>query len=167
MSLHAYTSAFPRGFEHRGVKSADRIPLTNNIKLAVAQTLKESNGQLSWGISSLRRNFQGEEIPLWECNHETPARTMLIWHVATEYCVMAQSLETAELETSVLNHTVAQQISSYCAYLMAFVPELLPDHPLETTRLFHEVRNQALNLLRKDRTPAEKYEKMRIYNQQH
>ncbi|KAI5022032.1 hypothetical protein ZWY2020_058762 [Hordeum vulgare] len=45
--------------------------------------------------------------------------------------------------------------------------ELLPDHPLETTRLFHEVRNQALNLLRKDRTPSEKYKKMRIYNRQH
>lgn len=135
-SFHCYTSAFPRGFEHRGVKKADRIPLTDTVKLAIARTLKESNGQLSCGVSSLRQNFQGEEIPLWACNHETPARTMLIWHVATEYCVIAQC-KIAELETLVLNHhTVAQEISSYCAYLMAFVLELLPDHPLETTNCF-------------------------------
>ncbi|KAE8808477.1 hypothetical protein D1007_15031 [Hordeum vulgare] len=163
-SINSYTPAFPRGFFDRGLKKADRIPLTDTIKLAIARTLKDSNGQLLCGVPSLQRIFQGEEIPLWACNHENPARTMLIWHVATEYCVIAQSLKPAELE---LNHIVAQEISSYCAYLMAFVPELLPDHPLETTRLFHEVRNQALNLLRKDRTPAEKYKKMRIYNRQH
>ena len=33
--------------------------------------------------------------------------------------------------------------------------------------MFHEVRNEALNLLRKDRTPFEKHAKMKTYHRQH
>jgi hypothetical protein len=58
------------------------------------------------------------------------------------------------------------EISNYCAYLMAFVPELLPDHHLETTQWFDGTRKSALNLLHEDRSPESKYTKMKNYDQQ-
>lgn len=171
----SYVPAFPRGIDHPGVKEPDLIPLTKDVKLAIAQTLIASNGKLSNGVSSLiRHNFSA----FWACQQEIPVKNLLIWHIATEYCDIAQSFRTAELECLVLSHivsslpcfkkkqTVAREISKYCAYLMAFVPELLPDHHLETTRCFHEVRKDALNLLHEDRSLESKYIKMKSYDQQ-
>jgi hypothetical protein len=46
---------------------------------------------------------------------------------------------------SVSNRTIAGTLSNYCAYLMAFVPELLPGHQLSTRKLFNKVWHEALN----------------------
>lgn len=177
-----YVSAFPRGIHNPGVKEPDRIPLTNNVKLAIAQTLKANNGQLSNGVSSLRRNnLDGifsrddlDKISLWACQQKIQATNLLIWHIATEYCDIAQSLQTTErggyvvapLPCFMKNKTVALEISNYCAYLMAFAPELLPDHHLETTLWFYGARLDALNFLREDRSPESKYMKMKNHEQQ-
>ena len=49
---------------------------------------------------------------------------------------------------------------------MAFVPELLPDHHLETTGWFYRARMEPLDLLREDRSPESKYTKLQNYNEQ-
>jgi hypothetical protein len=89
---------------------------------------------------------------------------MLIWHIATEYCDISQSRQTTRQDDSALsNRDVATKLSSYCAYLMAFVPELLPDHQLETREMFHRTRKKALKHLRKEKTLEEKYAKLSNY----
>ncbi|KAJ1287430.1 hypothetical protein BS78_02G009000 [Paspalum vaginatum] len=151
---------FPREICNPGIKGPDRIPLTPRVKKAIAQALKSSDGHLSNGTSSLERNGQA---PLTEefLKGRSHARDLLIWHIETEYCDIAQSLQTGQHDDSALpDHDVAARISSYCAYLMAFVPELLPDHQLETTALFHRTRKQALQHLQKDKTLRAKYAKL-------
>jgi hypothetical protein len=81
-----YFPAFPRGIHHPGVKEPDHILLTNDVKLAIAQSLKASNGLLSNGVASLGRN---NFVTLWACQQEIPATNLLIWHIATEYCDIA------------------------------------------------------------------------------
>jgi hypothetical protein len=153
---------FERGIFNPGVKGPGRIPLTCRIKKAVAHTLKSSNGHLSNGASSLERNGQvqlSEEFLLG-----SHAGDMLIWHIATEYCDISQSRQTTRQDDSALsNRDVATKLSSYCAYLMAFVPELLPDHQLETREMFHRTRKKALKHLRMEKTLEEKYAKLSNY----
>ncbi|CAL5077367.1 unnamed protein product [Urochloa decumbens] len=149
---------FPRGICNPGIKGPDGIPLTYGIKKAIAWTLKSSDGHLSNGASSLERNGQlqlSKEFLL-----ENHATDLLIWHIATEYCDIAQSLQRLRQVDFASDHDVAASLSSYCAYLMAFVPELLPDHQLETTALFHRTRKEALQHLQKDKTLEDKYAKL-------
>jgi hypothetical protein len=91
-----YVPALPRGIHHPGVKEPDNIPLTDDVKLAIAQTLKASNGHLSNGASSLRHNDL-DEVSLWACQHKIQAANLVIWHIATEYCGIAQSIQEANL----------------------------------------------------------------------
>jgi hypothetical protein len=92
-----YVPAPPRGIHHPGVKEPDNIPLTDDVKLAIGQTLKASNGHLSNGASSLRHNDL-DEVSLWACQHKNQAANLVIWHIATEYCGIAQSIQEAEPE---------------------------------------------------------------------
>jgi hypothetical protein len=58
----------------------------NEIKKAIVQSLKASDGQLSNGLSSLTRNGLLEHFS-WACRQETQTHTILIWHIATGYCL--------------------------------------------------------------------------------
>jgi hypothetical protein len=122
------------------------IQLTGDVKLAVAQTLKGSNGNLSNGAFSLRCNAQ--HGLLWACQQEYHASTMLIWHIATEYCEVAESCGRQEQgDVSVPNRNIAVTLSKHCSYLMAFVLQLLPDDELDTRILFEVVRCDAHNII--------------------
>ncbi|CAN6180893.1 unnamed protein product [Urochloa humidicola] len=152
---------FPRGICNPGVKGPEGTTLTCSIKKAIAWTLKSSDGHLSNGASALERNGQlqlSKEFLL-----ESHATDLLIWHIATEYCDIAQTLQRLQQVDFASDHHVAASLSSYCAYLMAFVPELLPDHQLETTAMFHRTRKEALQHLQKDKTMQEKYAKLSNY----
>lgn len=157
-------SAFPRGICNPGIKGPYHTRLTYGVKKAIAHTLYNSYGHLSNGKSSLERNGQvqlSKEFLLG--NH---ANDLLIWHIATEYCDMAQSLQAVRQDDFALsNRDVAARLSSYCAYLMALVPKLLPDDQLETMAMFHRVRKEALKHLQGDTTLRAKYTKLRNYGQ--
>ncbi|OEL13036.1 hypothetical protein BAE44_0025945 [Dichanthelium oligosanthes] len=163
-----YPSTFlSRGIYNPGIKGPNRIRLSNDIKLAVARTLKCSDGQLSNGASSLQRNNQDGLI--WACRQENHASVMLIWHIATEYCEIAHSCQarkgTSDEGIMSYNHNVARALSRYCAYLMAFVPELLPDHHLDTTACLQKARKDAMEYLREEMSLESKYRKMKNFNQ--
>jgi hypothetical protein len=153
-------SAFPRGICNPGVKGPHHTRLTCRVKKAIAHTLKSSDGHPSNGTSSLQRNGQvqlSKEFLLG-----SHAGDMLIWHTTTEHCDIAQSRQTAvrQDDFALSNRDVATRLSSYCAYLMAFVPELLPDHQLETTAMFHRTRKEAMRHLQKEKTLEQKYGKV-------
>lgn len=138
--LQCQETSFSRGISNPGIKGPDRIRLSDNVKLAVAQTMKRNAGQLSNGASSLRRNGQYDRL-IWACRQENHANSMLIWHIATEYCEIIhvhQSVTAEQRSISDDDLNIARSLSRYRAYLLAFVPELLPDHHLDTTACFHE-----------------------------
>ncbi|CAL5034348.1 unnamed protein product [Urochloa decumbens] len=155
-----YQTVSSRSTDFPGPK---HIQLTTDVKLAIVQTFKVSNGHLSNGAFSLRRNEQCGL--LWACQQEYHTSTMLIWHIATEYCDVARSCERKEQDdVSVPNHVIATTLSKYCAYLIAFAPELLPDEELDTSIIFEEVRCDAQNIFSKQMTLQEMYRMMRTCN---
>ncbi|CAL5077604.1 unnamed protein product [Urochloa decumbens] len=141
------------------------VQLARDVKLAIARTLKVSNGHLSNGAFSLQRNAQCGL--LWACQQENHTSTMLIWHIATEYCDVARSCERKEQDdVSVPNHVIATTLSNYCAYLIAFAPELLPDEELDTRIIFEVVRCDAQNIFSKQMALQEMYGMMTSCNVQ-
>ncbi|CAN6196677.1 unnamed protein product [Urochloa humidicola] len=157
-----YQTVSSRSTDFPGLKHAQ---LTRDVKLAIAWTLKVSNGHLSNGAFSLQRNAQCGL--LWACQQENHTSTMLIWHIATEYCDVARSCEREEQDdVSVPNHVIAIILSKYCAYLMAFAPELLPDEELDTRITFEVVRCDAQNIFSKQMALQEMYGMMRTCNVQ-
>ncbi|KAF8658877.1 hypothetical protein HU200_059376 [Digitaria exilis] len=58
------------------------------------------------------------------------------------------------------SHEVATALSRYCAYLVAFHPELLPEHSLNTMTLLQQVLKEAKDLLGSTRSSMEKNDKI-------
>ncbi|CAL4908738.1 unnamed protein product [Urochloa decumbens] len=134
------------------------------VKKAIVQSLKANNAQLSNGLSSLARNGLVEHFS-WACRQETQTHKILIWHIATCYCEIAPpelELSGSLEQVDVLIHRgVATKLSRYCAYLVVFVPELLPDHQWDTKAIFDEVEKETREFLRSVRTSQDKYQVMK------
>lgn len=87
----------PRDLEKMGInmtavvndrKEGVPIIVHHEVKKAIVQSMKVSNGQLSNGMFSLARNGLIEQFS-WACWQETQTHTILIWHIATSYCEIA------------------------------------------------------------------------------
>ena len=69
-------------------------------------------------------------------------------------------------DVSLPDRTVAITLSRYCAYLMAFAPELLPDEELDSRIIFEVVRCDAQNIFPKEVALHEMYRMLRTCNLQ-
>jgi len=71
--------------------------------------------------------------------------TMLIWHIATNYCETGPTPAAEISSHGKLRHyrEVATTLSRYSAYLMASVPGLLPGNPADTSFTFDKVMQEA------------------------
>lgn len=116
----------------------------------------------------------------WTCRQETLTDVILMWHVATCYCDMNMMSEETLEEEDVPQQTLqegstsqsleepstgyrklAMTLSKYCAYLVAFLPELLPEHSLTVKVVFQRVLQQPRDLLgRTNMSMAEKRRKI-------
>jgi hypothetical protein len=114
------------------------VPVPDLVKDEIISCLRtySNGGPLTNGKATLDRSgILGE----FSCTLENHSQTtvMLIWHIATEYCSFASS-NGAEVHQSDAEQ-VATTLSKYCAYLMAFVPELLPGNSTDTLFVVHDV----------------------------
>ncbi|XP_048545493.1 uncharacterized protein LOC125524487 [Triticum urartu] len=83
-----------------------------------------SNGQLAVAeYAELRR----------ACKSESIAEVILAWHIAT--CLFEEKFPSPHASPS-RDMVVATTLSRYCAYLVAFHPELLPENEESTERVF-------------------------------
>uniref|UniRef100_A0A452XQT6 DUF4220 domain-containing protein n=2 Tax=Aegilops tauschii subsp. strangulata TaxID=200361 RepID=A0A452XQT6_AEGTS len=71
------------------------------------------------------------------CRSKSVAEVILTWHVATS--IMEAKCPPLGKQ-SMDSHTVASSLSRYCAYLVAFHPELLPENPDNTERVFEAAK---------------------------
>jgi len=147
----------------KGQKAGPQIKLPREVKKAIVSSLGATGGKLSNGLSSLSRNEVSDSLS-WACKFETltHTHTILVWHIATSMCQNARERRQIPTEASEdkSNVIVASSLSRYCAYLVAFAPELLPDHKFVTSCIFDNVIKEARRDLAGCKNRAEKYDKL-------
>ncbi|XP_022684906.1 uncharacterized protein LOC111258227 [Setaria italica] len=100
--------------------------LSEDVKKAIVDSLLASNGHLTNGVTSLRRNGVHDDLK-WVCDatatYGAVARTIVVWHIATTLC--EKKLDKQAKEEYAVKR--ASTLSKYCMHLLAFAPNLLPD----------------------------------------
>jgi hypothetical protein len=109
------------------------------------------------GEASLQRNLIGNELS-WACKLETQMRVIMVWHLATSLCEIECKQDNLVMESK--HFIVANALSKYCAYLVAFAPRFLPDNSYITEVIFDQVVQEAKDVLNGCNSATSKYEKM-------
>lgn len=145
----------------QGRRREPYVMLPGDVKEAVARSLKESIGVLTNGLSSVRRcSIMERDGDLsWACQLPTHTHTVLVWHIATTMCDVEDNATTDNSDERHLR-LVATSLSRYCAYLLAFIPEMLPDHSYVAKQILDAVVEEARQHLNDARDMSEKCKKM-------
>ncbi|RCV39647.1 hypothetical protein SETIT_8G240400v2 [Setaria italica] len=105
----------------------ESVKLSGNVKKAIIDSLLGSNGNLTNGVTSLQRNGVHGDLS-WACDATATdgavSRTILVWHIATTLCEHQLDKQGKQAEAV----RTASTLSKYCMQLLAFAPNLLPDH---------------------------------------
>jgi hypothetical protein len=127
-----------------GQKRGRRKPLPHEVRRAVLLSLKQSHCQLSNGVTTLRKHHLLPHLA-WACRLPNLTDQILTWHVVTTACEWAyDDGHPAGRANADENHRLtATMLSNYCAYLVAFVPEMLPDPSNNAERIFDSAVQQA------------------------
>lgn len=130
------------------------------------------NGRLSNGAESLRRSQVGQSF-LVACNGKGTSDIIITWHIAT--CILEvkhpyrdddQEQVSPPNPSSADHKTVATHLSKYCAYLVSWCPELLPDKNNEWSKsLYKAVKKDAEHALAghavaRSSNPEDEYQKL-------
>ncbi|CAN6197311.1 unnamed protein product [Urochloa humidicola] len=127
------------------------VDLPDLLKPQIVSLLKSygDGHPLSNGTASLQRNGVFRHLS-WTLQNETQTENMLIWHIATDYLMIALTDDEAKGSRQNLrfqNRDVAIKLSRYCAYLMSEAPELLPGNSVETKFIFDHAMYEARETL--------------------
>ncbi|XP_037416357.1 uncharacterized protein LOC119279039 [Triticum dicoccoides] len=93
-------------------------------------------------VTSLWRSSLLDEALAWTSMQDTHIHTILIWHIATSYGE-AQSSAYPMAGHTLYYFGIATKLSRYCAYLVAFLSELLPGDSLTTHMVLKELLQEA------------------------
>jgi hypothetical protein len=140
----------------QGQKRGRRKPLQPEVKRAVLLWLKQSHCQLSNGVVTLQKHNLLPRLA-WACRLPKVTDQILAWHVVTTSCDWSYSLRPAGRAAASDEHhrLVAKKLSNYCAYLVAFVPEMLPDPSYNAEQIFDTAVQQARDHLDGCRTQSD------------
>ncbi|KAI6704003.1 hypothetical protein NL676_013139 [Syzygium grande] len=120
-----------------GQRQSSPIKLPEEVKQAVFDALKLNYGtKLENGQASLRVKKVFRKLS-WACQLETQTQVIMVWHIATSFCEH-QRLVRSNSPGTRRNFLVATSLSKYLAYLVAFAPRLLPDHPCVAESVFDQ-----------------------------
>ncbi|KAK3162185.1 hypothetical protein QOZ80_1BG0086480 [Eleusine coracana subsp. coracana] len=125
-----------------GQKASKKAELHEEVVIRVLSRFKQNGGLLADGQPALAANDVMRRLA-WTCKLPTRIHTVLVWHIATTICEV-MSLPQEPLTGDRL---VAKSLSDYCAYLVAFVPDMLPGHSYDTRRIFDAVVMEARDYL--------------------
>ncbi|KAF7046168.1 hypothetical protein CFC21_055219 [Triticum aestivum] len=76
------------------------------------------------------------------CRSDSLAEVILTWHVATSIMEAKYSPNKGKQSKASQYHMVATRLSKYCAYLVAFHPELLPDNQEKSEHVFEAAKEE-------------------------
>ena len=136
-----------------GQKAGKKITVTEEIIERVLSGFKESNGQLQDGQSALARNQLLSQFS-WSCTLPTHIHKILVWHIGTTIAMDGHQVPQTD------DYHVAKILSDYCAYLVAFFPDMLPGHGYDTQRIFDAVVMEAREGLTRCDTVRRRSEKL-------
>ncbi|KAK1604245.1 hypothetical protein QYE76_027918 [Lolium multiflorum] len=152
----------------KGRERGDLVKLSIQVKQAVIDSLIRSKGQLTNGEKSLEDNgIHG--LLLWACatSDEMLIHSILVWHVAKTICkhqfdaelakggkqIAALSVKDSSATVDITgpsvqgSSAVASSLSQYCAYLIAFGPDLLPGHSFDSESILDQFIKDARKFL--------------------
>jgi hypothetical protein len=140
------------------------VVLPTSVVASVAKVLRKSRSAhdrvlaLSWLV------VPGTTLALeWLSLREGGTRTVLMWHIATCLCEMDMEHEAGTGPATACSgaYVASTTLSRYCAYLMAFHPELLPDHDIDTRAVFCEALQEVKLNLAEVATTRERFQVLR------
>ncbi|CAN6172243.1 unnamed protein product [Urochloa humidicola] len=121
----------------------------NNLKQSIIEYLVQHDSgaanyiPLTNGKSALRRNNLSNKLS-WACNSDSVADVILTWHIATSILEVKCEPQTKE---EIALSRVATRLSKYCAYLVAFHPELLPDYQEKAELVIEDMYKELKGML--------------------
>uniref|UniRef100_A0A0E0PSQ9 DUF4220 domain-containing protein n=1 Tax=Oryza rufipogon TaxID=4529 RepID=A0A0E0PSQ9_ORYRU len=115
-------------------------PLPNDAAAAAAaHRLLISNGTSGLAAAAGRTDDQLQLSRA--CKSDSIAELILIWHIATG--LLERTSPPKKMSESTRDHfIVATTLSRYCAYLVAFQPDLLPDYSEKVEELFVDMKTE-------------------------
>lgn len=124
------------------------IKVPEKVKETIVDCLRSNQGEsqtvhVSNGEKSLERNNKKEKLG-WACELPTCTQTILVWHIATCYC----EAKSSQAGPSPTYKEVATTLSNYCAHLMVYAPDLLPDRGNEAKLIFDEMISETDTVLK-------------------
>jgi hypothetical protein len=131
--------------------SKKSVKLSENVKKAVVDYLKLSGGHLTKGVKALENNGV-HDLFAWACSDATATdgavtRTILVWHIATTLCEQQLDEKAKKLDAV----KTASKLSKYCMHLIAFAPDLLPDHSSISESILGQSIDEAGKLLKESK----------------
>jgi hypothetical protein len=143
------------------------ISLPLEVREAVLRQLKDINGKITDGRMWL---YEMGAIDLdldRDCMlGHTYARYILTWHIATSICdydydnLDLSSMDDASREELMKNHGIATKLSGYCAYLLAFQPDLVPDSTYTSLSLARGTLQNSREYLADCKSNKDMYDKL-------
>ncbi|KXG27354.2 hypothetical protein SORBI_3006G268700 [Sorghum bicolor] len=138
----------------------DPLEISPETKKAIAGSIKPTFGEQTNRLASQARNSMFEHWALkdhWTLKDHSQVEIMLIWHIATDYCYVSPSRGNG----SNPEREVAVTLSRYCAYLLAFVPQLIPYHEADIKELIGTLKKEIAKNLPSSGVPSERYQTMK------
>jgi hypothetical protein len=99
---------------------------------------------LTNGKSVLERHHLSTQLA-WACGSDSVAEVILTWHIATSILEVKCAPQSKD---EVALSRVATRLSKYCAYLVAFRPELLPDNKEKAESVFGDMKAESTRVKR-------------------
>lgn len=145
------------------------IEVSSAVKDAVLRSLLSSYGRMSKDTAVERRVsgkidwllYGSDKIWAWNGSGKGTTELILMWHIGTRLFEMKSTTASPEM-------IAASHLSNYCAYLVAAVPELLPDCAAWTKKRYEEVAKDVKAALGADvggcrsMSTPEKYQRLLI-----
>ncbi|CAL5036400.1 unnamed protein product [Urochloa decumbens] len=121
----------------------------NSLKQSIMDCLVEHdrhpNTPLTKGMYALDKHNISQQPLRDACRSDSVAEVILTWHVATSILEVKRP-PPSEKEV-VASRRVAIKLSKYCAYLVAFHPELLPDNKEKAENVFDAMKTVLKGML--------------------
>jgi hypothetical protein len=123
---------------------------------STAASSASSNGGFHFHLSNGRRSLLQSQVGrsfLWACcngnGNGGTSDTILTWHIATSILEVRHPASSSSPISDHHHHhkIAATHLSRYCAYLMTWSPDLLPDEVAWSKGLYEDVKADAVRVL--------------------